>query len=251
MVTYKDALNIINMDIDYKLPCIYKITNILNGKFYVGSTKNGLEKRLKRHFGDKNGCTKLASAIKKHGKDFFDVCVLEYCSKNDILIREQYWLDKLQPYDEGGYNLSKKAYHFNGEFTEQHRQNISNSLKGRIPWNKGKTCSDETKSKLKLLSTGRKHTEESKLKISKANKNKIISEETRKKLSEAAKKRTLTKEHKEKIANSLKNKKLSEDHKIKIGLAHKGKKRSEETRQKMSLALKGKPAWNKGLKINQ
>src|SRR3990167_7690702 len=48
--------------------------------------------------------------------------------------------------------------------------------RGHIPWNKGKSCSDETKKKIGLANKGRKHSEEAKRKIafaSKGNKNNL------------------------------------------------------------------------------
>ena len=44
---------------------------------------------------------------------------------------------------------------------------IKNNLKGRIPWNKGKSMSEDTKIKLSKSLKGKKHTEETKLRISK------------------------------------------------------------------------------------
>jgi hypothetical protein len=61
------------------------------------------------------------------------------------------------------------------------KQKLSASLKGRIPWNKGKkmkAVSEETKEKMRKINLGKKHTEESKIKMSlnnsKPNSKKVI-----------------------------------------------------------------------------
>lgn len=55
---------------------IYKITNDINGKVYIGQTVQSVEKRFKQHM-FKNSCPKLANAIKKYGKSHFTIETLE------------------------------------------------------------------------------------------------------------------------------------------------------------------------------
>jgi len=87
---------------------IYKISNLLNGNFYIGSTKN-LKKRYYTHVHDirsnKNTCVKLIRAVNKYGEENFKFEILETCDKDLLLIREQYYLDILNP----EYNISKIA----------------------------------------------------------------------------------------------------------------------------------------------
>jgi predicted GIY-YIG superfamily endonuclease len=51
---------------------VYKITNNIDGKFYIGSTNN-LIKRYYTHIHDirsnKNTCVKLIRAVNKHGEE--------------------------------------------------------------------------------------------------------------------------------------------------------------------------------------
>lgn len=87
---------------------IYKIKNLINGDFYIGSTQN-LNKRYYTHLNhirtNKNTCVKLIRAVNKYGEENFSFEIIEKCSVEDLLNREQYYLDFLNP----KYNISKKA----------------------------------------------------------------------------------------------------------------------------------------------
>jgi len=48
---------------------IYKITNKINKKIYIGQTIRHLSVRWGQHLRSKNGCTALKSALKKYGKE--------------------------------------------------------------------------------------------------------------------------------------------------------------------------------------
>lgn len=88
---------------------IYAITNKLNGKQYVGTTKFSLKKRFKQHCSDSKRCDydygkrPMYVDMKKYGLDNFIIEELEECSDDDRFIREQYWIDKLDTYH-NGYN---------------------------------------------------------------------------------------------------------------------------------------------------
>jgi group I intron endonuclease len=87
---------------------IYKITNTLNNDFYIGSTQNFI-KRYYTHINhirtNKQSCTKLIRAINKYGENNFKFEIIEECQKDQIIIREQYYLDTLLPQ----YNIAKIA----------------------------------------------------------------------------------------------------------------------------------------------
>lgn len=70
--------------------------------------------------------------------------------------------DGYQKYNSVGRSSVKKGK----QNSEETRKKISESNKGRNPWNRGITHTDETKQKLKIASTGRKHSEETKQKMS-------------------------------------------------------------------------------------
>ena len=87
---------------------IYKITNQIDGKFYIGSTNN-LIKRYYTHIYDirsnKNTCVKLIRAVNKHGEDNFKFEIVCECLTDDILRTEQTYIDSLNPH----YNIAKIA----------------------------------------------------------------------------------------------------------------------------------------------
>lgn len=87
---------------------VYKITNNIDGKFYIGSTNN-LIKRYYTHIYDirsgRNTCVKLIRAVNKHGEDNFKFEIVCECSTDEILKTEQQYIDNLDPH----YNIAKIA----------------------------------------------------------------------------------------------------------------------------------------------
>ena len=83
---------------------IYKVTNKINNKIYVG-------KKVGDTF-DSNylgSGTKIKNAIKEFRIDNFNVELIEWCSTLDILRdRERYWIENLKSRDPNiGYNRKK------------------------------------------------------------------------------------------------------------------------------------------------
>lgn len=90
---------------------IYKITNLKNGKFYIGSSKD-TDRRWWEHMNELNKNVhinkKLQNAWNFYGKDNFKFEVIEELNDEQILLeREQYYLDAFQPYRNNiGYNIA-------------------------------------------------------------------------------------------------------------------------------------------------
>lgn len=93
---------------------IYKITNIKNGKFYIGSSIN-LELRHRQHIlglrANRHSCIRLQNSFNKYGEESFKYEVIEELDSEDqIRDREQYYLDLTKCYDPKiGYNVQKKS----------------------------------------------------------------------------------------------------------------------------------------------
>ena len=90
-----------------KICCVYKLTNTVTGKFYVGSTFN-LHTRMKyhRYSHKKNPNKALGSDIAKYGWNAFRVDVLEECTRENVRDRERFYIESLRAV-ELGYNLTK------------------------------------------------------------------------------------------------------------------------------------------------
>lgn len=88
--------------------CIYKLENIINGKMYIGQTKN-LKHRKLTHRGKlklgKHPNYKLQKDWSEFGESAFKYTVLEYCSKDIVNEREMYYISLFDSISKG-YNIS-------------------------------------------------------------------------------------------------------------------------------------------------
>jgi group I intron endonuclease len=78
---------------------IYKITNTINNKMYIGSSYD-IAHRCKRHLQCFNNNTHknkhLLAAVNKYGITSFTFSILEKCSKEQLFLREQHHIDSFQ-----------------------------------------------------------------------------------------------------------------------------------------------------------
>lgn len=136
---------------------IYTITHIKSGKQYVGSSVT-IKRRLNRHKNElRKGihhCLHLQRAWNKYGEDAFVCSTIESIDDVDqILLREQHWMDKLKKI-KPLYNTCPKAGSPLGmRLTEEQRAKISKAHKGKI---KGKDWIDS----LRVAAQARVHTEQ-------------------------------------------------------------------------------------------
>jgi group I intron endonuclease len=84
---------------------IYKVTNKVTGKSYIGQTRNTVEFRWRQHYKSKDN-KYFHRAIQKYGKENFEITTLEKCDVNKLNEREIYYISKYNTF-ENGYNLTK------------------------------------------------------------------------------------------------------------------------------------------------
>ena len=163
---------------------IYRITNLINGKTYIGQHYFSLGE-ADNYMGSGK---LLKAAIKKYGEENFKKEILEVAlSKFEVNILEKYYIAKERTSNKNGcYNIANGGTGgYLGEevckrISEAHKgkthsEEWKKKMRGKSPWNKGKFTSEETK---------RKISESNKGKIA-WNKGKLASKETKKKLSES------------------------------------------------------------------
>lgn len=211
--------------------CIYKITNLINGKTYIGQHKY---KKLNDNYMGSGKILKQAQA--KYGIENFkkDILVFDIVRRDFINLLEKEYIKFYRSIGQAEYNITDGGEGGNG------------GKKGQVPWNKGKHHSEETRRKLSEVRKGKhfgSHSEETKKKISESlkghddwNKGKHHSNETKKKISDAMKGRV----------PPNKGKHHSEEARRKMSKACKGRLLSEETKKKLSEAHKGKPSGTIG-----
>lgn len=180
---------------------IYRITNKINGKTYIGQHKY---KDLNDDY--MGSGIHIKRAIKKYGMENF---------KKEILYsRIQY---KATADDMERFAIVKERALGKAEY------NIADGGQGNL----GLHHSEETKRKLSKANKGKHLSGETKRKISETMKGHKVSEETKRKIGEAN-------------SRVLKGKPKSEEAKRKNSEGHRGKSHSEETKRKMSEMKKGR-----------
>ena len=143
---------------------IYKITNLVNGKIYIGQTKNSLHIRWKEHQSKYSNCSRLKSTIKHYGVNNFKI---EAIGSADCQVE----LDALEKSAiETNESLYPKGY----------------NLKS------GGQCSkhnDISKQKIAAFHKGRKRSKDTCKKISESVKNRVISDKQKQDISDTLIKR--------------------------------------------------------------
>lgn len=227
---------------------IYVITNLLNGKKYVGQTTLSHQRRFKRHCNsagrDKNVFA-IHRAIAKYGKENFSVELLQRCEAQDELNdAEIAWIAKLSTISPGGYNLHHGGGS-KGKHSEESKRKMSLIRKG---WNP----SAETRKRISLAQTGKKASAEAKMRNSLAQLGHAVSSEAAMKISNSLKGHEISDEVRQKISSKLKGRVIDEDVRKRMSEAQIGLKRkpfSDEARARMSAAGKARCAREKAKKL--
>ena len=83
---------------------IYKVTNKINGKVYIGQSAD-IGRRWRQHMTAEDD-TYFHKAIQKYGVENFKWEVIEQCKKKDLDEREIYWIEYYDSFNKG-YNCTK------------------------------------------------------------------------------------------------------------------------------------------------
>lgn len=133
---------------------IYKITNRINGKVYIGQTTRPLTVRWKQHCNPANtNCIALHRAIQKYGKENFTVEQIDVaCDIDELNEKEIYWIKFYDSVNsEKGYNLKVGGEHTT--MSDETRHRLGNG-------NRGKTFSEGQKRKMSESHKGSKMSKE-------------------------------------------------------------------------------------------
>jgi group I intron endonuclease len=142
---------------------IYKITNKIDNKLYIGQTINDCEERWRHHLSKGSNCRYLSAAIKKYGVDSFEfklVCITFDNNLDDMEINYIKQYNCLAP---NGYNLRLGGN--SGRHNIETKQKISDTLKTKFkngfirsnpPPQLGKPHNEITKKKISETLKGHK-----------------------------------------------------------------------------------------------
>lgn len=200
---------------------IYVILNLENGKHYVGSAVNFDDRWSVHRHHLKKGThhnPKLQCAWNKYGEDSFRFDRIEVVSNEELIQREQFWIDATTPF----YNICRVAgSRLGAKLTEEQRR--ANSECQKQFWNSPEGV--DARRRMTESKTGR-----------------VTSEETKAKLREHFAGKPLSDEHLAKISASLMGKKYrpkTEEERAAISQAMTGRKLSQETIDKMVASRAG------------
>lgn len=149
---------------------VYKITNKINGKSYIGQTVRSLEERFRSHCADNSGCLAIKAAIDKYGRENFVIETLFKAeSLEELNDKEAKFINDFNTLAPNGYNL--KIGGNSPRFSDESRKRMSKSRKaykqseesirkgaitrsGEGNWAFGKRFDEEHRTKLSLSHIG-------------------------------------------------------------------------------------------------
>lgn len=141
---------------------VYKLTNKITGKSYVGATTNSLPRRLDGHWqaAKKGRTTLICAAIREFGAESFEAKILTYASSfEELMLREIEAIRREGTLEPNGYNRASGGIGTpDCRHLESTKLKMSQKAMGRTPWNKGKigaqSHSAETRQKISARLTG-------------------------------------------------------------------------------------------------
>lgn len=144
---------------------IYKVTNIVNNKMYIGQTSkkidNPVEARFKRHISDAKSNrldTHFTKAIRKYGENNFVIEIIDRASSQDELNqKEHYWINYFDSVN-NGYNETDSILKSGGNTYLSKTDSEMKAIKQKISDSKkGSKNPNATKVKCKSILTNDEH----------------------------------------------------------------------------------------------
>ena len=178
-----------------------------SGKYYIGQTINEERRRRCFLYDEMYGGVKIDRARKKYGPKNFEYTVLvKITGDNPEEIKKylntlEIGFIKMYNSIENGYNIAAGGEGCAGYHpTEETRRKMGDIHRGKEPWNKGKSMTEDQKKKMR----GRTFSEEHRRKLSEAKRGKTLPDEQKKKMSEAHKGVVFSDEHRQKLSEKAK-----------------------------------------------
>lgn len=155
---------------------IYSITNIVNGKKYVGQSVD-VKSRIRNHrWALNNNCHQndhLQKSFNKYGKDCFVFDIICECQEDQLDELERFYIDLYNCIDSNfGYN-SETGGNLNKHLSQEARLKMSIMRKGEKSGMWGKNHTEETKAIMREKALGRHMSDEAKAKSSVSHKGKL------------------------------------------------------------------------------
>ena len=192
---------------------IYKITNTVNGKMYIGETaEKNPQIRWRGHkyaIREGKGCPLLRTAFQKYGEENFTFEVIQECTKEERFIIEEQKIKEFNTLVPNGYNatiggigggfkgkkhseetkkkMAKTTSEKYAALSPERKEELRQKMKNRPKKEEKRIMTEEYRQKMRNIKLGKKLSEETRAKISNSLKNSVQKEETRKKISESVK----------------------------------------------------------------
>lgn len=137
---------------------IYKVTNSINGKIYIGKTTKGLDRRRSEHTRFIKPITAFQRALHKYGKNEFVWEIIYECeSPEELNNAEKEMIAKYQSNKLGiGYNMTPGGDGFaHGKDNPVHRPEVQEKIIAKLKTNNG-SFRQEVRDKISKTLKGRK-----------------------------------------------------------------------------------------------
>lgn len=132
---------------------VYKITNKVNGKIYIGITNQGSGVRYYKHWYDarKGDPCPIHKAMAKYGKENFILEIIDFANTyEELKEKEKFYIKKFNSTDRStGYNLTEGG---DGTFGRLHSEETKNKIRQKAL---GRKASEETKKRMSETRTGK------------------------------------------------------------------------------------------------